>query len=141
MTMLEPREFLKTVYLGDRACKTLTVDCWRRELSLEINLISRIRDQSGRWNYYSAEDIVDGRIVIIGVQSMQLEPSGPLPNDLINEIVAKPAGLEGAGEDWLFEISINSVAANGTNTEVVLRVVGRDVYLEDPSRRGLRIRE
>ena len=38
--------FLKTIYLGDRACKAITLDGWNRSIKIEIDCISRIRSPS-----------------------------------------------------------------------------------------------
>jgi hypothetical protein len=106
MAALTPPEFLGTVYLGDRACKSIHIEGWKQRVVLEVDLISRVRSPSGNWELYSAEDIPDGRIVFSGVEDVQFDPPGPLPNDLINEISARPADGE---KRWLFEASISSV--------------------------------
>jgi hypothetical protein len=141
MSALSPPEFLRTVYVGDRACKAICLESWRGQVAIEVDLISRIRSPSGEWQYYSAEDISGGRIVFTGVEDVRFEPAGPLPNDFINEISAAPAGANEAGERWAFEVSIGSVAPDGTTTEVVVRLVGGGVHLEDPERPGVPIRE
>jgi hypothetical protein len=57
----------KTVYLGDRLCKSIVLDGYAREVKIKIDLISRVRGES--WNFYSAEDIDDGYVVLEGVES------------------------------------------------------------------------
>jgi hypothetical protein len=141
MSTLKPPDFLRTVYLGDRACKAILIESWKRQVAIEVNLISRIRSPSGTWEYYSAEDIPDGRIVFTGVDAIEFEPPGPLPNDLINEISVRPADVNLGSERWAFEASISSVAPDGSSTEVIVRLTGSGVHLEDPKRPGAQICE
>jgi hypothetical protein len=135
---MTPSEFLKTIYLGDRACKAIRIESWRAEVAMEVDCISRIRDSSGRWQFDSTEDIADGRLVFTDVESVQFEPSGPLPNDFINELTAKV--LDETRGRWLFEASIGSVDESARTTEVIVRIVARDVHLEDPARAGVKLR-
>ncbi len=141
MNALKPSDFLRTVYVGDRACKAILIESWKEQVALEVNLLSRIRSPSGKWEYYSAEDIPDGRIVFTGVEAIEFDPPGPLPNDLINEISVKPADTSAETSRWVFEASIGSVAPDGSSTEIIVRVTGTGVHLEDPKRPGVQIRE
>lgn len=140
MTALTPAEFLRTVYVGDRACKAIRIESWKEQVVLEVDQISRIRSPSGGWEFYTAEDISDGRIVFTGVEAIHFEPSGPLPNDLINEISVRPASSE-PDNRWVFEASISAIAPDGSSTEVTVQIIGSDVHLEDPARCDIRIRE
>ena len=45
--MGNPAAFLGTFYLGDRACKGLTIDSWGMGFLLQVDCISRIRSRSG----------------------------------------------------------------------------------------------
>jgi hypothetical protein len=141
MKALTPAEFLRTVYVGDRACKAIRIESWRNEVMLEVDELSRIRSSSGQWDFYTAEDIPDGRIVVSGVEAIHFEPPGPLPNDFINAISAKLVGDDPEMKRWEFEASISSVALDGSSTEVIVRIIGADVHLEDPARDGLKIRD
>lgn len=141
MTTLEPDRFLRTVYVGDRACKALRIESWNNEVVIEVTCISRVRSTSGDWEYYSEWDIPNGRIVFTGVESISFQPAGPLPNDFINYIVAKPASNSRARSLWTFEASISSVADDATTTEVIVVILAEDVHLEDPNRAGVKIRE
>ena len=135
-----PAEFLNTVYLGDRACKSIYIDCWKKLVAIQVDEISRVRSASGNWEFYTDEDIVDGSIVFTGVESINFEPSGPIPNDYINGIWARRS--DGVHDQlWVFEVSISSGAGDGTSTEVILKIVGLDVHLEDPKSPGVRVRE
>lgn len=53
---MKPDDFLNSIYLGDRACKAILLDGWRKEVKIQIDAISRVRGET--WDFYSAEDVV-----------------------------------------------------------------------------------
>ena len=130
-------EFLKTIYVGDQACKAMLWDTWGSEFKLQVTCISRVRSET--WNYYTAEDLPDGFIVLAGVDSVVFEPAGFVPNDLINEIRAEPT--PGSTSKHLVVISVDSVDPAGDRTEVLIRVRAESIELEDSRTPGQRIRE
>lgn len=135
---LDPVAFLKTVYLGDRACKGVHLDAWRRVVSIRVDTISRIRDPAGLWNFHDKEDIVDGAIVFVGVESLRLDPLGVIPNDYIHSIDAEPMqGSPATSPLYSFTMSVGSVDEAANHTEVVIRITARGVHLEDPGRAGI----
>jgi len=133
--------FLKTIYLGDRGCKSILIDCWNKVVKLQVDCISRVRAET--WNYYDAEDVEDGWIVFEGVQSCSFDPSGPLPNDFFERIEFEPLGEERSQGRFLIEVgSISGTNAhNITGCLVKITIVANSVHLEDPLRPGLRIVE
>jgi len=139
----DPINFLKTVYLGDRSCKSILLDGWNAVVALHVDEISRIRSKSGNWEYYNAENMTDGRIVFTGVQSIKFHPSGFIPNDAIVGIEAEPLASKGEKEasQYLFKITIMSVDASAKSTEVQIQIFATDIHLEDPGRPGIAIRE
>lgn len=141
--MKNPEEFVKTIYLGDRACKTIIIDGWNRHISLQIDTISRIRDSSGNWNFYTEEDIENGFIVFDSVSSFTLNPQGDLPNDWIDIIRVEKASsknLETPNESkYKFTISLGSVKKSGTAKEIIMEITASSIYLEDPNHPGIKI--
>lgn len=121
--------FLSTIYLGDRACKSLLIDGWRGIVELTVNLVSRIRDPSGNWNYYSDEDIENGIVVFSGIEAISLDPPGRFPNDTIEDLVVERIGDHGLVE---FRLTATQVVENGNAYKVIVRITARDVYLVDP---------
>lgn len=129
-------EFLKTVYIGDRACKSLMIDGWNSEVKVQVTCISRVRSEN--WNYYDAEDLINGYLVFEGVNRVDFEPAGPLPNDLINDIRVETASDTPDLECVI--VSIDSVDAEGHRVEVLVRIVAKEMALEPEGRPGERIR-
>jgi len=134
---MTPTELLKTIYLGDRSCKGLLIEGWKSQVALHVDVISRIRSPSGTWDYYTDEDITDGRLVFTGVRRLGLEPSGPLPNDLINEIrVTDVDDLRSGRKAYVFAVFVGSVDEAGSSTEVMIEIEAQGLHLEDPTRPG-----
>jgi hypothetical protein len=78
---MNPQPFLNTIYLGDRACKAIYIDAWNKVAKIQIDSISRVRGET--WDYYTNEDIVDGWLVFLGVESFTMSPPGKIPNDYV----------------------------------------------------------
>ena len=132
---MTPVEFMRTVYLGDRACKSILIDGTTSEAKIQISVISRVRSE--RWDFYSAEDLVDGRLVFEGVTSISFEPSGPVPNGLID--VLSVGRLSEDSGDFRFVLVTESVDQTGEAIRIVIEILAHSVALEDA--KGRRIRE
>jgi hypothetical protein len=143
--MLDPVELAKTLYLGDRALRAILIDGWERKVAFTVTCISRVRPGTTTWDFYSERDIENGVIVLTGVESLRLEPGGPLPNDYINDLSVHRVETEGgtAESNPLFEFRLNvsSVGDDATHTEVVIEVNASGMHLEDPSLPGIELRD
>jgi hypothetical protein len=128
-------DFLKTIYLGDRACKSITIDGWNNRVLIEVDEISRIRSESGNWDFYNEENIVDGRLVFSEVRSVLFDPAGPVPNDYISSLEAK-ALFDGY---YRFEFSAASVDQSSKSIEVLVTIEAKSLHLENPSAPGVAI--
>ena len=134
---MKPNSLCKTLYLGDRSCLSLIWNEQLRNLVIEVDLISRIRSQTGEWEYYTGEDIESGRLVFFGVVGLRSSPESLVPNDSINffECNERNDGMLAC------KFSISHVSENGDSTEVSIEFVAEDFALEDPKNPGVYIRE
>lgn len=126
-------DFVKTLYLGDRGCKSIVIDGWNDELKIQADCISRVRGSS--WNYYTAEDIENGYIVFTGVESVAFDPPGVVPNAYFGDIQVEPL----PGERYLVKIYVDSVTSTSEHQGVEIHVVAKSVALEDPRSPNVRI--
>ena len=122
---MNAKEFINTIYLGDRFCKRIVIDGWKERLGIQIDCISRLKKGTDTWNYYTDEDIYNGWLVFSGLRSVSAMPSGPIPNDSLEIMYAKES--EGA---HVFDISIGSVDETGRITEVRVDITAKQISLE-----------
>jgi len=122
---MNPEKLLSTIYLGDRACKKILIDGWNNRFCIQVSVISRIKENTDSWNYYSDEDIENGWIIFTNVSYLKIIPEGLIPNDLINYVKVKKSN-----EEYVFDISIDSVAESGRGKEIVIQVTAQKIYIE-----------
>ena len=125
---MNPIDFLKTIYLGDRYCTKFYISLEDKKVEIHVNNVSRIRSESGIWNYYSDEDIKNGIIVISEVESVREDSSGLKPNDQIYEIIAKEEN-----DKYHFLIECCHVDKDIITHDLQFEIVANDIYLVDPT--------
>ena len=124
---MNPIEFCRTIYLGDRWCKQLIIDGVAGEIKLQIDLISRVR--GSEWNYYADEDLPEGFLVLEGVANFELVPQGALPNDWIELVSVSEAAEDGY---YRFEFSLGSSSTTTARaSEITLTVFAKSLCLAD----------
>lgn len=125
---MNPIEFLRTLYWGDRYCKEFTVDTANKTVKLQVNCISRIRDKSGEWNFYVDEDVYNAILVFTDVEKITVNQPNLFPNDQIYDVYAK---TEHNGY-YKFVIETSHVSDRNETIDLKLELIGRTVYLIDP---------
>ena len=145
---MQPQDFIKTIYLGDRGCEAIVIDTVKNEVKIKIDEISRIKKGTKVWGYYNNENIEHGFIVFSGVKFVKLDNAGHLPNGFIVDY--KVVGINGdlvviefeIETDYIQKIFVNSggfKTSEGFNAK--LTVSCASMYLEDPKKPGEKITE
>lgn len=128
---MNPKEFIQTIYLGDRGCKSITIDGWQEEVKLLVTCVSRVRGPT--WNFYTAEDLEDGKLVFTGAKKLVFDPPGYIPNDYLDFVSVEemPDGL------FQFLFKINSSDDMGNSVVVNVTILAKQLHLEDSSGRSI----
>ncbi|GAA5786679.1 DUF6258 family protein [Chitiniphilus shinanonensis] len=123
-------DFINTIYLGDRAVKSVWIDCWGKEVKVEIDCISRIRGK--KWNFYIDEDVVNGRLVFFDVCYVSFGSSGLVPNDYIDDLCA----VEDEGGGYLIKLTAGFLGDELHHKDAVMEIKAKSMAIEDPLRPG-----
>ncbi|MDI7226497.1 DUF6258 family protein [Leptospira santarosai] len=132
---MELEDFIKTIYLGDQACKAILLDSWNEEIKIQATCISRVR--SGSWNYYTDEDIENGYLIFEKAKSINFDPPGFIPNDFINDFSAEKLD----DDFYAVTINISSINSKAESISIDIRIVCKSLAIEDPKRPGFRIKD
>ncbi len=121
------KNFLKTLYFGDRGCEKL--EMLDDKIIVQIDCISRTEPGSDQWNYYTGGDIYHGQLVFEGVIDFKFNP-GLIPNDYFDSLDL----VEEKDDCFLFRITGTNVTFykpyTGSNVEIDIRC--KDFYILDP---------
>lgn len=122
---------MQTIYLGDRDCKSILIDGWNNEVKIKITCISRVR--SDAWDFYTDEDLDDGKLVFTGVKSVLISPPGCIPNSYIDVISVEELA------DSLSEVVFSVGAHDGAGGTVLanLSIRAKQLHLEDNAGRKI----
>lgn len=123
--MDEMRKFLASIYLGDRFCEKLEIGDGK--IVFHINLISRLREGTREWNYYSEKDIAHGCLVFDQVVDYRFDRELPF-NDEIYDIKV----LEKEKDFFSFAVCGCSVSENAIPTDIVLSIKAGECYIFNP---------
>lgn len=123
--MDEMRKFLASIYLGDRFCEKLEIGGGK--IVFHINLISRLREGTQEWNYYSEKDIAHGCLVFDQVADYRFDRELPF-NDEIYDIQV----LEREKDLFSFMVSGCSVSKDAVSTDIALYIKARECYIFNP---------
>ena len=138
---METEELVEDIYLGDRACKAIFIDSWKKRVSIQIDCISRLRPGAQCWDYYNERNIEDGWLVFSDVRSIIFDPPGPIPNDYIMDFTAKPIHLSEDQKLYLFTFAAVAMTKSDGGYEVLVKIEASRLHLEDPRFSGVEIVE
>lgn len=133
---MKATEFIKTIYLGDCFSKKVFYNERQKTFEIQMNNISRIRDASGFWNFYTDEDIENGIIVLSNVKRIIDDENGLVPM----EDISLSAEFTGEG-DVEFNIKGCFVDEKILPHDVTIKVIAETVYLVDPTKPNEKITE
>lgn len=123
--MDEMRKFLASIYLGDRFCEKLEIR--NGKIVFHINLLSRLREGTREWNYYSEKDIAHGCLVFDQVADYRFDRELPF-NDEIYDIQV----LEKEKDLFSFAVRGCSVSENAVSTDIALYIKAGECYIFNP---------
>lgn len=135
MSASEALQFIKSIYLGDRACKGFRLDSHNHEFRIFVDEISRVRSVDGAWNFYNEENLEDACIVFAQVETVRVKMTGPMPNDYVELL-----GVQEAKGRLEFQVELGCVGADGLTVPETIEIIAGDIYLESAEQPGVKIR-
>jgi hypothetical protein len=116
------------------------IDGWNERVSIVVDEISRVRSESGRWDFYNDENVIDGVLVFGGVKFCSLTPAGPLPADQID--IVSVERLEGPPGQCRVVFHIMGITPETKQMcGMQLEIIAESVHIEDPARPGAKIEQ
>lgn len=119
------KKFLSSIYLGDRFCENFIIS--DDKILLQINCISRLKEGTEEWNYYSKEDIEHGYLVFDEVIDFSLSSEMTF-NDEVYEIKI----IEKANETYTFIVYGCNVSEDAVSTDIEMQIRAKEFYIFDP---------
>ena len=123
------KEFMSTIYVGDRYVKGIVIDSIEKEVKIKISEISRKRSEDGKWNYYNDENIENGYLVFTEVSYFSMQPPGLIPDDELYHWEIKEL------QNGIIEIDLYMGSYEGNEMgerEVIAKIRAKGACLEDP---------
>ena len=118
------KEFLKSIYLGDRFCEKLEIK--DDKISFQINCISRVKKGTREWNYYSDEDIEHGCLVFDEVIEFISNSELVISEDIEIEVVEKKDDI------YSFIVYGCNVSDEAISTDIELQIKAKKFYIFNP---------
>lgn len=124
------KKFLDSIYIGDRFCENVTIK--DNKISFQINCISRLKEGTKEWNYYSEEDIEHGCLVFDEV--IDFTSSSVLPfNDEIYAIEI----AEKTNEIYTFIVYGCNISDDAISTDIRLQIRAKNFYIFNPQNNSI----
>lgn len=121
-------QFIKTIYLGDRCITGINIDSEHMSVKIQVDVISRIRSNDGNWNFYTDEDIPNGKIVFNGCKKFILDSQGVIPSDFID--ISEISKIENEEYKIVFDASQYDFYQK-KHIPITIQIVFSEVYIED----------
>ena len=129
-------KFINTIYLGDRCITGINIDSEHMSVKIQVDVISRIRSADGNWNFYTDEDVPNGKIVFNGCKRFILDSQGIIPSDFIDISEISKVGDE--EYKIIFDASQYDFYQK-RNIPITIQIVFSEVYIEDSTGTIIRI--
>lgn len=123
--MKKIKKFLRSIYLGDRYCEN--IENKDGKISFQINCISRVKEGTEEWNYYSDENIEHGRLVFDEV--VEFSSSSEL---VINDEIYEIDVVEKKDDIYSFIVYGCNISDEAISTDIELQIKARKFYIYDP---------
>ena len=122
--MQKLKTFLNTIYLGDRFCEKMEIA--RNKIVIQINLISRIKKEHKKQDYYFEENIEHGHLVFDDVIEY-FQDSELLFNDEIYEIQV----IDKKDDIYCFVICGCNISDKSVSTDIQMHIWAKKFYIFD----------
>ncbi len=118
------KNILRTLYLGDRFCEKVLVN--KNKISFQINCISKLKEGTKEWNYYTEEDIEHGYLVFDEVVEFGTNSELSFNDEIYNiEVVEKKEDI------YLFIIYGCNVSKSAVSTDIEMWIRAKKFYISD----------
>ena len=120
------KEFIKSLYFGDRYCEKMEVH--KGKIIIQINCISRTEPGNNEWNYYTKDDISHGQLTFEDISFFEMPP-----NMLINDEFYGIDLIEKNAEEYHFKVQGSHILDNGDYKEIVATIKCKNFYIFNPA--------
>ena len=118
------KNFLNSIYLGDRYCEKIEIK--DDKISFQINCISRVKEGTKEWNYYSDEDIEHGCLVFDEVVEFSSSSELVINDDIEIDVVEKKDDV------YSFIVYGCNVSDEAISTDIELYIKAKKFYIFNP---------
>ncbi len=117
------RKLLSSIYLGDRFCENVIFR--ENKILFQINCISRLKEGTNEWNYFSERDIEHGYLVFDEVINYNSNSELPL-----NDEIYKIDIVEKTNEIYSFIVYGCNISDDATSTDISLQIKAKKFMLQ-----------
>ena len=124
------KKILESLYLGDRFCEK--VEFGENKISFQMNRISKLKEGTKEWNYYTDEDIEHGYLVFDNVIEYGVNNKLPFNDEIYHiEMVEKKDDI------FFFKINGCNVSDTAVSTDIEMWIRAKRFYVLDSEGRKL----